>query len=94
MKLRNVLITTNDIQRAKQFYHDLFGLDMLLEMVALLSKNWSQAEYCIDVKVDLAEMALRIGRSEKTVQRIIASLIEKNLVEREGSNKVGFWRIK
>lgn len=30
----------------------------------------------------------------KKVERIIASLIEKNLVEREGSNKAGFWRIK
>lgn len=44
--------------------------------------------------ISKAEMALRIGKSEKTVQRIIASLIEKNLVEREGSNKTGFWRIK
>lgn len=31
MKLRNVLITTNDIHRAKQFYHDLFGLEVLLD---------------------------------------------------------------
>ncbi len=31
MKLRNVLITTHDIHRAKQFYHDLFGLEMLLD---------------------------------------------------------------
>ena len=31
MKLRNVLITTNDIDRAKQFYHDLFGLEMILD---------------------------------------------------------------
>ena len=31
MKLRNVLITTNDINRAKQFYHDLFGLEVLLD---------------------------------------------------------------
>ncbi len=31
MKLRNVLITTNDIHRAKQFYHDLFGLKVLLD---------------------------------------------------------------
>ena len=31
MKLRNVLITTKDIHRAKQFYHDLFGLEVLLD---------------------------------------------------------------
>ncbi len=31
MKLRNVLITTNDIHHAKQFYQDLFGLEVLLD---------------------------------------------------------------
>ncbi len=30
MKLRNVLIVTKDIERAKAFYHDLFGLEMVL----------------------------------------------------------------
>lgn len=31
MKLRNILITVNDINKARQFYHDLFGLDMLVD---------------------------------------------------------------
>ncbi len=31
MKLRNVLIVVNDIEKAQQFYHDLFGLDMILD---------------------------------------------------------------
>ncbi len=30
MKLKNVLIVVNDIDKSKQFYHDLFGLDMVL----------------------------------------------------------------
>ena len=29
MKLKNVLIVTGDIHRARQFYHDLFGLELL-----------------------------------------------------------------
>ena len=29
MKLKNVLIVVKDIDKAKQFYHDLFGLDMI-----------------------------------------------------------------
>lgn len=28
MKLKNVLIVVKDIERARQFYHDLFGLEM------------------------------------------------------------------
>ena len=27
MKLRNVLIVVKDIEKARQFYHDLFGLE-------------------------------------------------------------------
>lgn len=42
--------------------------------------------------ISKAEMAIRIGKSEKTVQRTISSLVGKNLIRREGSNKVGYWR--
>lgn len=31
MKLRNMLIVVKDIEKSKKFYHDLFGLDMLLD---------------------------------------------------------------
>ena len=31
MKLRNVLIVVKDIERARQFYHDLFGLEKILD---------------------------------------------------------------
>ena len=31
MKLKNILIVVKDIEKAKQFYHDLFGLDMVLK---------------------------------------------------------------
>lgn len=31
MKLKNVLIVVNDIEKSKQFYHDLFGLDTILD---------------------------------------------------------------
>ncbi len=31
MKLKNVLIVTKNIEKSKKFYHDVFGLDMLLD---------------------------------------------------------------
>lgn len=31
MRLRNVLIVVKDIEKARQYYHDLFGLDMILD---------------------------------------------------------------
>ena len=31
MKLRNVLIIVKDIEKSKKFYHDLFGLDTILD---------------------------------------------------------------
>lgn len=31
MKLKNVLIVVKDMERSRQFYHDLFGLDTILD---------------------------------------------------------------
>lgn len=31
MRLRNVLIVVKDIEASKKYYHDLFGLDMILD---------------------------------------------------------------
>lgn len=31
MKLKNILIVVKDIEKSRQFYHDLFGLDMVLD---------------------------------------------------------------
>ena len=31
MKLKNVLIVVKDIEKSKQFYNDLFGLDLILD---------------------------------------------------------------
>lgn len=31
MKLKNILIVVKDIEKSKQFYHDLFGLQMVLD---------------------------------------------------------------
>ena len=31
MKLRNILIVVKDIEKSKQFYHDLFGLNTILD---------------------------------------------------------------
>ena len=31
MQLKNVLIVVKDIERSRQYYHDLFGLDMVLD---------------------------------------------------------------
>lgn len=31
MKLKNVLIAVKDIERSRKYYHDLFGLDVILD---------------------------------------------------------------
>ena len=31
MRLKNVLIVVKDIEKSKQFYHDLFGLELILD---------------------------------------------------------------
>lgn len=31
MRLRNILVIVEDIEKSKKFYHDLFGLDVILD---------------------------------------------------------------
>ena len=31
MKLKNILIVVNDIERSRRYYHDLFGLNVILD---------------------------------------------------------------
>ena len=31
MKLKNILIVVKDIERSRQFYHDLFRLELILD---------------------------------------------------------------
>ena len=31
MKLKNILIVVKDIERSRAFYHDLFGIDLVLD---------------------------------------------------------------
>lgn len=35
-----------------------------------------------------------IDRSERTVQRITNSLVEKGFIERIGNNRFGYWDVK
>ena len=50
-----------------------------VETVALLSKNWSQAEHYIDVKVDLAEMDITSAESKSESRLCETRLSEGSL---------------
>lgn len=44
-------------------------------------------------KITKVEMGVRAQKSKRTIQRIIASLTQKGLIERVGSNKYGYWKV-
>jgi ATP-dependent DNA helicase RecG len=44
-------------------------------------------------KLSKKEIALRINKSDKTIQRIISSLQNKGLIEREGGNRRTYWKL-
>ena len=43
--------------------------------------------------ISKSEISKRINKYEKTVQRIIANLVQKGLIKRVGSNKTGYWEV-
>ena len=46
-----------------------------------------------DAQITQSNIAERINTTPKTVQRGIATLKEKGIIERVGSNKKGYWNI-
>jgi len=44
-------------------------------------------------KISKEDLAKKIGKSQRTVQRIISSLISKGYVVRIGTNKYGYWQV-
>lgn len=38
MRLKNYLIVVKDIEKSKQFYHDLFGLNVLVDIETFVEK--------------------------------------------------------
>lgn len=44
-------------------------------------------------RITYSEMVTATGISRRTVSRVIAALIEKKYIEREGNKKTGYWRI-
>jgi catechol 2,3-dioxygenase-like lactoylglutathione lyase family enzyme len=47
MKLKNFLIVVKDIEKARQFYHDLFGLEMLTDNDGNLIEVGTPMEYLV-----------------------------------------------
>jgi ATP-dependent DNA helicase RecG len=90
-------VTWNYRKEAHGFFFEFIRTNVQINVQ--INKELTDAEQNIfnliqnNEGISKAEMAVRIGKSEKTVQRIVASLIKKQVIEREGSNKSGFWKV-
>ena len=47
----------------------------------------------LNVKATKSELSAKLGKGEKTIQRLQSSLIEKGYLRRIGSNQYGYWEI-
>ena len=46
-----------------------------------------------DINITIMELADRLGVTDKTIKRDIQKLKDKNIIERVGANKGGFWKV-
>lgn len=67
MKLKNVLIVVKDIEKSKQFYHDLFGLNVVLDN----DGNMILTEVCASGRKDLEEFSWKRDYSPKQFLRTV-----------------------
>ena len=47
-----------------------------------------------NIKITRLELSRKIDRSQRTVQRITNSLVDKGFIERIGNNRFGYWEVK
>lgn len=81
MKLKNILIVVNDIEKSKKFYHDLFGLDMVLDsdgnviltegLVLQDKKIW---EACLEKEVISKSNSCELYFAEKDLEAFVEKL--------------------
>ena len=98
MKLRNVLIVVKDIEKSKKFYHDLFGLDTILDndenvvltegLVLQDEKIWkSFLEKEVIPENNACELYFEESDIEAFVEKLDGNLIEvRTLVQKNSEN--------
>ena len=47
-----------------------------------------------NLKITRLELSRKIDRSQRTVQRITNSLVDKGFIERISNNRFGYWEVK
>ena len=47
-----------------------------------------------NIKITRLELSKKIDRSQRTVQRITNSLVDKGFIERISNNRFGYWEVK
>lgn len=93
MRLRNVLIVVKDIEVSKKYYHDLFGLDMILDndgnmiltegLVLQEEKYWTQfLGKDIIPRNNHAELYFEERDIESFIQKLESSYPETEYVNR------------
>ena len=79
------------------FFFEFLRTNILLDIK--LKEKLSENEQLVynlilnNEKISKEEISIRLEKSEKTIQRIIKSLCDKNLIIRKRSNKKCYWKI-
>ena len=83
MKLKNILIVVSDIEKSKKFYHDLFGLDVILDndtnviltegLVLQEKKIWQE---CIEKEISFEHNASELYFEEMDIESFVKKLEE------------------
>ena len=74
MKLKNVLIVAEDIERSKKFYKDLFGLDVILDNEGLVLQDKTIWKSFIDKDIIPENNACELYFEEKDLEGFVKKL--------------------
>lgn len=81
MKLKNILLVVNDVEKSKKFYHELFGLEVILNsdgniimtegLVLQEKKIWQQ---CLNRKVVQENNSCELYFEEADIEKFVEKL--------------------
>ena len=84
-KLLYVVHEGSILRRSLETFQDVFGGKSREKIIALLSENG---------KLTAAGLAAEIGVTAKAVEKHLAKLKAEGIIEREGPDKGGSWKVK
>ena len=89
-----------DFQKQTSKTVNLYRSSVTLKVIEKVTEKFTEGEMSVirliknNPRITTTAMSMELGKSRKTISAIIKSRKDRNVIEREGSDRNGIWIIK